>query len=528
MFKADPNNPITWWTYVVTLLIAICIYIILRKRKDIQSVIGFKNKSTTKKPTARIPIITTNNLNLLYSKSSIRRASTRIDNLIFQFNKKFLGNQPDFIIRSPGIVNLIGSHINYYGYNVLPMAIEKDILFAIKVNENTNNIIQLCNKQQKEYPSIQIDLSSKIETNIELAIKNNDWSKYFLAAFHGICNKFNNKFDIKKFKSLQIFVDGNIPIGSGLSSSCAFICGCVISLLFSNLSGKDFFALNKLKICKFCIKCEEYIGIDSIGMNKIICMSANKGYAKYISFIPELKSINIKLPSQLNVCWIISNCLIKNKFSNDIRMVECRLAAVLLAKLLKLRQWRQILTFKHIQQITKMKLDELLFKTMDLLNDNNYSIQQIEYELQCKQLGFTLEDLMVGLPKGKIIMNNLRKLNNKYKLALQKRTLHIYSEAHRVIEFKNICIEYFSDIQYDDEKINLNNNNNNNNISIGIKRLGKLMNNSYLSCRDKYECCCDELDELQSLSIDAGAFGSCLIGNKSNTCIISLIKKKIK
>ncbi len=65
MFKADPNNPITWWTYIATILIAICIYLIIHQRKAIPSVIGFKNKSkSNKKSSPRIPIITTNNLNL--------------------------------------------------------------------------------------------------------------------------------------------------------------------------------------------------------------------------------------------------------------------------------------------------------------------------------------------------------------------------------------------------------------------------------------------------------------------------------
>ena len=55
----------------------------------------------------------------------------RYNCLINAFSNKY-NCEPDFICRAPGRVNIIGQHIDYEGYGVLPAAIEKDCLIAVK------------------------------------------------------------------------------------------------------------------------------------------------------------------------------------------------------------------------------------------------------------------------------------------------------------------------------------------------------------------------------------------------------------
>ena len=54
----------------------------------------------------------------------------------------------------------------------------------------------------------------------------------------------------------------------------------------------------------------------------------------------------------------------------------------------------------------------------------------------------------------------------------------MYSEAHRVWEFKRVCDEKPAD---------------------ALVQLGSMMKASHESCRDLYECSCDDLDELTHL-----------------------------
>lgn len=49
---------------------------------------------------------------------------------------------------SAGRVNLIGEHIDYEGYSVLPMAIRQDTIIAIRKNE-TQNQLRIANVNDK-------------------------------------------------------------------------------------------------------------------------------------------------------------------------------------------------------------------------------------------------------------------------------------------------------------------------------------------------------------------------------------------
>ena len=64
--------------------------------------------------------------------------------------KQQYGVPPQFICRAPGRVNIIGEHIDYCGYSVLPAAIEQDFLMAyIPVDEDE---IEIANLDKAQYP----------------------------------------------------------------------------------------------------------------------------------------------------------------------------------------------------------------------------------------------------------------------------------------------------------------------------------------------------------------------------------------
>ena len=63
---------------------------------------------------------------------------------------------------------------------------------------------------------------------------------------------------------------------------------------------------------------------------------------------------------------------------------------------------------------------------------------------------------------------------------LRRRALHVFSEAERVLKFKAVCDRGGSE---------------------SLSELGRLMYASHESCRDLYECSCEELDRLVELAM---------------------------
>ena len=65
--------------------------------------------------------------------------------------KVLYGEPPKYFCRAPGRVNIIGEHIDYCGYSVLPAAIEQDFVMAYTLNEKDE--IEINNIDKDTYPA---------------------------------------------------------------------------------------------------------------------------------------------------------------------------------------------------------------------------------------------------------------------------------------------------------------------------------------------------------------------------------------
>ena len=121
-----------------------------------------------------------------------------------QFEDAF-GNPPEIVAQAPGRVNLIGEHIDYSQGFVLPFAI--DAVTKAAISRREDDVIRIASAQQS---------SQHIEVTLaQLAKKSGaDWERYVLGVIWAL------NID----SGLDIFIDGQVPLGAGLSSSAALEC----------------------------------------------------------------------------------------------------------------------------------------------------------------------------------------------------------------------------------------------------------------------------------------------------------------
>ena len=183
-----------------------------------------------------------------------------IDFLKSEFNKIFEKDM-ESIFFSPGRVNLIGEHTDYNGGNVFPCALSLGTYGAI--SKRNDKKVRMYSLNFTDVGIIEFDLE-----NIKYD-KKDDWVNYP----KGVIKIFKDKGYIVDY-GFDILVYGNIPNGSGLSSSAS------LELLISVILNNSFsFNLSTLDMVKYSQEAENsFIGVNccimdqfAIGMGKKDC-----------------------------------------------------------------------------------------------------------------------------------------------------------------------------------------------------------------------------------------------------------------
>jgi len=144
---------------------------------------------------------------------------------------------------TPGRINLIGEHIDYNGGLVMPCAISLGTWIAIAPN----------NDGQFRFKSLNFDIETVVTSNTVNEKNGSTWTNYPI----GVINEFIK--DGKDINGMDFLFYGNIPIGSGLSSSASIEIATAYALnTYYNL-GYD-----KLALVKIAKRVEnDFIGLNS-------------------------------------------------------------------------------------------------------------------------------------------------------------------------------------------------------------------------------------------------------------------------
>ncbi|KAG1714568.1 N-acetylgalactosamine kinase [Nymphon striatum] len=230
--------------------------------------------------------------------------------IVTDLMKKYADVTPQFFAVAPGRVNLIGEHIDYCGYAVLPMAIQQNLL--IGVCRNDSGKLSLHNSNP-DFESFSCDINK-----LEISSTKPKWYDYAMCGVRGI----QEHFKLASPKGIVMVVDGTVPVSAGLSSSSALVCACTLATLHSNN-----LEMNKFELATLAARCEKYVGTEGGGMDQAISFLAKTGKAKLIEFDP-LRDTDVHLPDGGLFVIINSGVRINKAATSDYneRVVECRLA----------------------------------------------------------------------------------------------------------------------------------------------------------------------------------------------------------
>ena len=136
------------------------------------------------------------------------------------------GHAPDGLWSAPGRVNLIGEHTDYNEGFVLPFAIDRRTLVALGVRDDRR--VRVASTFADELA--EIDLDALTPESLD------GWSAYPLGVAWALGE---HGADLSAVPGVDLFIDSDVPVGAGLSSSAAIESAVAMALNDSWRLGLD-------------------------------------------------------------------------------------------------------------------------------------------------------------------------------------------------------------------------------------------------------------------------------------------------
>jgi galactokinase len=205
-------------------------------------------------------------------------ATLDLDDLRQRFNESF-GEPPAGVALAPGRVNLIGEHTDYNDGFVLPMAIDRHT--AVAFRRRDDRVLRAAARAFPGSREIQLD-------GLEPGIAG--WAGYVAGvawALEGAGHA---------VRGVDLLVDGNVPMGAGLSSSAALELATARAL-----AAASDIEWNPVEMAKLGQKAESgFVGMNCGLMDQLASAACREGCALLLD-CRSLESEAVELPGDVRV-----------------------------------------------------------------------------------------------------------------------------------------------------------------------------------------------------------------------------------
>ena len=245
------------------------------------------------------------------------------------------------IFRAPGRVNLIGEHTDYNDGFVMPAAL--DFSTWVKISPLDEHKLQIFSENFDEEIEVELD-----DQNL---VARDHWSDYPVGVAV-VLERAGHR-----LRGARLQIRGEVPIGSGLSSSAAIEVATVCALV-ANSDLK----IDSRELALLCQRAEnEFVGARVGIMDQFISLFGQASKALLL----DCRSLEFRLlPLPANIRLVISNTMVKHALASSAyneRRAQCEAGVAYMAKFLPNVTALRDVTIKQLEEHAS-GLDEVVYR----------------------------------------------------------------------------------------------------------------------------------------------------------------------